>query len=154
MLVGEKENINKELSEGKFKSVEKKLNAIQERSNVNLLSNEENRQQIYSIEEINQLIKTIEQRYSSPNIKKQLNKQTINEIQSLINQNQITAAYERLISIEQDLSSENINPNFYLTQIESEEIKVELNSSLSATVFAPVSDEDYIYLVMPVQLRS
>ena len=38
--------------------------------------------------------------------------------------------------------------------VESEEIKVELNSSLSATVFAPVSDEDYIYLVMPVQLRS
>ena len=42
----------------------------------------------------------------------------------------------------------------FLKIVESEEIKVELNSSLSATVFAPVSDEDYIYLVMPVQLRS
>ena len=42
----------------------------------------------------------------------------------------------------------------FLKIAESEEIKVELNSPLSATVFAPVSDEDYIYLVMPVQLRS
>ena len=31
---------------------------------------------------------------------------------------------------------------------------VKLNSNLSATVFAPVSDEDYLYLVMPVQLRG
>ena len=42
----------------------------------------------------------------------------------------------------------------FLKIVESEEIKVELNSALSATVFAPVSDEDYIYLVMPVQLRN
>lgn len=42
----------------------------------------------------------------------------------------------------------------FLKIVESEEIKVELNSALSATIFAPVSDEDYIYLVMPVQLRS
>ena len=31
---------------------------------------------------------------------------------------------------------------------------IQLNSSLSATVFAPCSDEDYIYLVMPMQLRG
>ena len=37
---------------------------------------------------------------------------------------------------------------------ESEEIAVQLNTPLSATVFAPCSDEDYIYLVMPVQLRN
>ena len=42
----------------------------------------------------------------------------------------------------------------FLKIAESEEIKVELNTPLSATVFAPVSDEDYIYLVMPVQLRG
>lgn len=42
----------------------------------------------------------------------------------------------------------------FLKIVESEEIVVKLNSSLSATVFAPCSDEDYIYLIMPVQLRS
>ena len=42
----------------------------------------------------------------------------------------------------------------FLKIVESEEIAVKLNSSLSATVFAPCSDEDYIYLVMPVQLRG
>ena len=42
----------------------------------------------------------------------------------------------------------------FLKIAESEEISVKLNSPLSATVFAPLSDEDYIYLVMPVQLRS
>ncbi len=42
----------------------------------------------------------------------------------------------------------------FLKIVESEEIGVKLNSSLSATVFAPVSDEDYLYLVMPVQLRG
>lgn len=42
----------------------------------------------------------------------------------------------------------------FLKIVESEEIAIKLNSSLSATVFAPVSDEDYLYLVMPVQLRS
>lgn len=42
----------------------------------------------------------------------------------------------------------------FLKIVESEEISVKLNSSLSATVFAPCSDEDYIYLVMPVQLRG
>ena len=36
----------------------------------------------------------------------------------------------------------------------SDEILVQLNTPLSATVFAPCSDEDYIYLVMPVQLRN
>ena len=42
----------------------------------------------------------------------------------------------------------------FLKIVESEEIAIKLNSPLSATVFAPVSDEDYLYLVMPVQLRS
>lgn len=42
----------------------------------------------------------------------------------------------------------------FLKIVESEEIVIKLNTSLSATVFAPVSDEDYIYLVMPVQLRG
>ena len=42
----------------------------------------------------------------------------------------------------------------FLKIVESEDIAVKLNSPLSATVFAPCSDEDYIYLVMPVQLRG
>lgn len=42
----------------------------------------------------------------------------------------------------------------FLKIAESEEISIQLNTSLSATVFAPCSDEDYIYLVMPVQLRN
>jgi len=42
----------------------------------------------------------------------------------------------------------------FLKIAESEEIAVKLNSPLSATVFAPCSDEDYLYLVMPVQLRG
>ena len=42
----------------------------------------------------------------------------------------------------------------FLKIVESEEIKIQLNTPLSATVFAPCSDEDYIYLVMPVQLRN
>ena len=42
----------------------------------------------------------------------------------------------------------------FLKIAESEEISVQLNTPLSATVFAPCSDEDYIYLVMPVQLRN
>ena len=42
----------------------------------------------------------------------------------------------------------------FLKIVEADEIKIQLNSPLSATVFAPCSDEDYIYLVMPVQLRN
>ena len=42
----------------------------------------------------------------------------------------------------------------FLKIAESEDIKIQLNTPLSATVFAPCSEEDYIYLVMPVQLRS
>ena len=42
----------------------------------------------------------------------------------------------------------------FLKIAESESVKIQLNSSLSATVFTPVSDEDYLYLVMPVQLRG
>ncbi|MBO5738259.1 DNA polymerase III subunit beta [bacterium] len=42
----------------------------------------------------------------------------------------------------------------FLKIVESDEIYIELNTPLSATVFKPCSDEDYIYLVMPVQLRN
>ncbi len=42
----------------------------------------------------------------------------------------------------------------FLKIVESEDITIKLNSSLSATIFTPVSDEDYLYLVMPVQLRG
>jgi DNA polymerase-3 subunit beta len=42
----------------------------------------------------------------------------------------------------------------FLKIAEAEEIKIQLNSSLSATVFVPCSEEDYLYLVMPVQLRN
>lgn len=42
----------------------------------------------------------------------------------------------------------------FLKIAESENIKVQLNTPLSATVLAPDSEEDYIYLVMPVQLKS
>ncbi len=42
----------------------------------------------------------------------------------------------------------------FLKIAEAEEIKIQLNSPLSATVFVPCSEEDYIYLVMPVQLRG
>ena len=42
----------------------------------------------------------------------------------------------------------------FLKIVESDEIIIQLNTPLSATVFAPNSEEDYIYLVMPVQLRG
>ncbi len=42
----------------------------------------------------------------------------------------------------------------FLKIVETETILIQLNTPLSATVFAPDSDEDYIYLVMPVQLRG
>ena len=42
----------------------------------------------------------------------------------------------------------------FLKIAESDEIMVQLNTPLSATVLAPCSDDDYIYLVMPVQLRN
>ena len=42
----------------------------------------------------------------------------------------------------------------FLKIVESEEVLIQLNTPLSATVLAPCSDEDYIYLVMPVQLRG
>lgn len=42
----------------------------------------------------------------------------------------------------------------FLKIVESEEIKVQLNTPLSATVFVPCSEDDYLYLVMPVQLRN
>lgn len=42
----------------------------------------------------------------------------------------------------------------FLKIVECDEIKICMNSALSATVFVPCSDEDYVYLVMPVQIRS
>ena len=42
----------------------------------------------------------------------------------------------------------------FLKIAESEEIKIQLSTPLSATIFTPNSDEDYLYLVMPVQLRG
>ena len=42
----------------------------------------------------------------------------------------------------------------FLKIVESDEIMIQLNTPLSATVFAPCNDEDYIYLIMPVQIRS
>lgn len=42
----------------------------------------------------------------------------------------------------------------FLKIVESEEICVKLNTPLSATVFAPCSEEDYIYLIMPMQMRG
>ena len=42
----------------------------------------------------------------------------------------------------------------FLKIAETDEISIKLNTPLSATVLAPCSEEDYIYLVMPVQLRG
>ena len=42
----------------------------------------------------------------------------------------------------------------FLKIAESDDIMVQLNTPLSATVLAPCSDDDYVYLVMPVQLRN
>jgi DNA polymerase-3 subunit beta len=41
-----------------------------------------------------------------------------------------------------------------LKNIDSDEVKIGLNTGLSATVFKPNSDEDLICLIMPVQIRS
>ena len=40
-----------------------------------------------------------------------------------------------------------------LKNIDSDEVKIGLNTSLSATVLRPNSDEDFVCLVMPVQIR-
>lgn len=37
--------------------------------------------------------------------------------------------------------------------MDSEKVRIDLNSSLSATLFKPFNDENYICLVMPVQIR-
>ena len=37
--------------------------------------------------------------------------------------------------------------------IESEEVLIGLNAPLSATVLKPKNDEDFISLIMPVQIR-
>lgn len=41
-----------------------------------------------------------------------------------------------------------------LKNMETSEVKIGLNSSLSATVLKPNNDEDYICLIMPVQIRA
>ncbi|MGN0018069.1 MAG: DNA polymerase III subunit beta [Candidatus Gastranaerophilaceae bacterium] len=40
-----------------------------------------------------------------------------------------------------------------LKNMEPDEVKIEMNTNLSPTVFRPNSDEDYISLIMPVQIR-
>jgi len=40
-----------------------------------------------------------------------------------------------------------------LKNMDSEEVKVGLNTGLSATVFRPNNEEDYVCLIMPVQIR-
>lgn len=40
-----------------------------------------------------------------------------------------------------------------LKNIDQDEVKIEMNTNLSATVFRPNSDDDYISLIMPVQIR-
>ena len=37
--------------------------------------------------------------------------------------------------------------------MESKSVKIGLNGSLSATVFKPASEENYICLIMPIQIR-
>lgn len=41
-----------------------------------------------------------------------------------------------------------------LKNMETSEVKIGLNSALSATVLKPNNDEDYVCLIMPVQIRS
>lgn len=38
--------------------------------------------------------------------------------------------------------------------MDSENIKIGLNGSLSATMFTPINDDDYVCLIMPVQLKE
>ena len=40
-----------------------------------------------------------------------------------------------------------------LKNIDSDEVKVGLNTPLSATMFRPNNEEDYVCLIMPVQIR-
>ena len=40
-----------------------------------------------------------------------------------------------------------------LKNIDSEEVKIGLNTNLSATVLRPNSEDDFVCLVMPVQIR-
>ena len=40
-----------------------------------------------------------------------------------------------------------------LKNIECDEVKIGMNTSLSATVFKPNCDEDFVCLIMPVQIR-
>ena len=40
-----------------------------------------------------------------------------------------------------------------LRNIDSDNIKIEMNTTLSATVFKPDSEEDLVYIIMPVQIN-
>ena len=40
-----------------------------------------------------------------------------------------------------------------LKNMDCEEVKIGLNTGLSATVFRPNNDEDFVCLIMPVQIR-
>ena len=42
----------------------------------------------------------------------------------------------------------------FLKIAEVEEVLIQMNSSLAAAVLRPKSEEDYLYLIMPVQLRG
>jgi len=40
-----------------------------------------------------------------------------------------------------------------LKNIEDEEIEIKMNGSLSATIFEPKGNENYLSLIMPIQIR-
>lgn len=63
-------------------------------------------------------------------------------------------------SIEIEYNSEDLTIAFNykyvidgLKNMDTDEVKIGLNTNLSATVFMPNSEEDYISLIMPVQIR-
>ena len=41
-----------------------------------------------------------------------------------------------------------------IKNMDSENIQIGLNGSLSATMFTPINDDDYVCLIMPVQLKE
>ena len=41
----------------------------------------------------------------------------------------------------------------FLKTAEVEEVFIQMNTNLSASVLRPKSEEDYLYLIMPVQIR-
>jgi DNA polymerase-3 subunit beta len=40
-----------------------------------------------------------------------------------------------------------------LKNIEAEEVEIGLNTPLSATIFTPATEDDFVCLIMPVQIR-